>query len=89
VVQDVTIKNNGTKPIIISPSISGPDATSFSVPPDPITIARGETAMVSVTFDPSADLGSRTGSLDLKDANDNILKTLSLIGAVKIGPIEG
>jgi hypothetical protein len=86
--QNVTLKNNGTNATTISPSISGPDASSFSVPTDSISLASNETVTVAVTFTPSGAWGQRTGSLDLKDVSDNTVLTVPLKAAVKC-PIEG
>ena len=86
---EVSLKNAGKKPITITPSISGQDASSFSVPTDPITIKPRKKAEVTLTYTASGSFGSRSGSLDLKDKNGNIVKTVPLIAAVKIGGIEG
>jgi Bacterial Ig-like domain len=87
-VRDVTLKNTGTEPITIFPSVSGPDAYSFSVPTDSITLAPAGTADVPVTFTPSGAWGFRTGSLDLKDTNDDTVLTVPLKAGVKC-PVIG
>jgi hypothetical protein len=81
--QDVTLQNNAAESATISPGISGPDASSFSVPADSITIGSGDTAVVRVTFMPSGPWGPRAGSLDLKDPNGATLLTVPLNGTVK------
>jgi hypothetical protein len=87
-VRDVTLKNTGTQPITIFPSVSGPDAYSFSVPTDSITLAPAGTAVVPVTFTPSGAWGFRTGSLDPKDTNDDTVLTVPLKAGVKC-PVIG
>jgi hypothetical protein len=83
----VTLKNNGTSSVTLTPSITGTNASSFSVSADSITIAPGDSADVSLTFTPSGATGARTGSLDLKDASGNTVGTVALSGTVKY-PIE-
>jgi len=87
-VENVTLKNITTEPITVAPSVSGTDASSFSVPTDQITLAPGDTAVLPVTFTPSGAWGSRTASLELKAAGGNSVLTVPLTAAVKC-PIEG
>jgi hypothetical protein len=86
--KNVTLKNNGTSSVTITPSISGTNASAFSVPTDPITIAPGDTAKVTVTFRPASSLGVWTGDLELKDSGGNTILTVPLRGVGRC-PIEG
>jgi Bacterial Ig-like domain len=87
-VENVTLKNITTQPITVVPSVSGTDASSFSVPTDQITLAPGDTSVVPVTFTPSGAWGPRTASLELKGAGGNTVLTVPLKAAVKC-PVEG
>lgn len=87
-VRNVTLNNISTESLTIFPNVSGPDASSFSVPTDSITLVPSETALVPVTFTPSGAWGARTGSLDLKDINGNTMLSVPLKAAVKC-PVEG
>jgi hypothetical protein len=82
-IEEVTLKNNGASSVTITPSISGVDASSFSVPTDFITIAPGATAVLEVTFTPSGILGSKSGNLLLQDADGNTVGPIPLSGAVQ------
>ena len=59
-VENVKLKNRGTKRITIFPSISGVDVSNFTVEADPITIRPGKTKVVPVTFRPSGQSGTKT-----------------------------
>jgi hypothetical protein len=83
--RDVTLQNNAAESATIVPGISGSDASSFSVPADPITLGSGDTAVVRVTFTPSGPWGPRAGSLDLKDPSGATLLAVPLNGTVKCG----
>ena len=82
-VENVTLKNITTEPITVVPSVSGTDASSFSVPTDQITLAPGDTTGLPVTFTPSGAWGSRTASLELKDAGGNSEAGACIPGARK------
>jgi hypothetical protein len=81
--KEVSIKNNGASAVILTPRISGVDASSFSVPTDPITVPSGGTAVLDVTFTPSGTLGIKSGNLSLQDADGNTVGPIFLGGTVR------
>ena len=72
----VTLKNNGTKPITVTPKVSGTDFSLVSA--DPITIDPNGTALLSGIVLTPTDLGTHTGSVDLVDANGNTVLRIPL-----------
>jgi hypothetical protein len=77
----VTLKNGQSTAIAvtgITSSLSDYTQTN-TCPVSPSTLAAGKTCTISVTFTPTA-LGSRTGTLTVKDTGTNSPQTVSLSG---------
>ena len=77
---DVTIKNNGTKPITIP--VDALSGDGFTIDPSvtlPKTIASGDSVKVPVIFNPTTP-GLSKGSLKIRNSADKTVKSVLLKG---------